>query len=93
MKTALQESTVNSYTVAAEEINTKLKAEMASQSAQAREHFLATINADLPAVQEVLKEHVEQMLAVAMPKLEQDLRGELTAELQALLLKVKFVLP
>ena len=84
---------MNSYTAAAADINTKLKQEMANHSAQAREHFLTTINADLPAVQAVLKEHVEQMLAVAMPKLEQDLRGELTAELQALLLKVKFVLP
>jgi len=41
----------------------------------------------------VLREHVEQMIATAMPTLENDLRKQLTTELHALLLKVKFVLP
>ena len=66
---------------------------MTEQSGQMRTSFLTTINADLPAVQEVMRENIQQILATALPKLALDLRNQLTEELQDLLLKVKFVLP
>jgi hypothetical protein len=66
---------------------------MTAQSLQLRDDFLATINADLPAVQEVMRENIQQILATSLPSLELDLRNQLTSELQDLLLKVKFVLP
>lgn len=81
------------YAAAAQDIKVQFKDEMTAQSASARDHFLTTINADLPAVQEVLRENIQQILATALPDLENNLRKKLTAELQELLLTVKFVLP
>jgi ketosteroid isomerase-like protein len=74
-------------------VKAKFAEEMATQTAQVRDSFLATVNADLPAVQEVMRENIQHILAGALPTLETDLRNQLTSELQDLLLKVKFVLP
>ena len=81
------------YAAAADEVKAKFADEMTAQSVQLRDDFLVTINADLPAVQEVLRDNIQQIMAVSLPNLELDLRNQLTAELQDLLLKVKFVLP
>ena len=81
------------YTAAAEEMRGKFAEEMTTQSTQVRESFLLKVNADLPAVQEVMRDNIQQVLATALPTLENDLRKQLTVELQDLLLKVKFVLP
>jgi pheromone shutdown protein TraB len=81
------------YAAAVDDVKAKFVDEMTAQSMQVRESFLTTINADLPAVQEVLRDNIQQMLATSLPNLELDLRNQLTAELQDLLLKVKFVLP
>ena len=81
------------YAAAVDEVKAKFADEMTAQSMQVRDNFLATINADLPAVQEILRDNIQQILAVSLPSLELDLRNQLTAELQDLLLKVKFVLP
>lgn len=67
--------------------------EMNEQSAALKESFLTAINGDLPAVQEILRDNIQQILASALPVLESDLRRQLTDELQELLLKVKFRLP
>jgi hypothetical protein len=76
-----------------DDVKGKFADEMTAQSLQLRDDFLATINADLPAVQEVMRENIQQILATSLPSLELDLRNQLTSELQDLLLKVKFVLP
>jgi hypothetical protein len=81
------------YTSAVNEVKAKFVEEMNAQSLSLREDFLATVNGDLPSVQEVLRDNIQQILASALPALEQDLRLQLTEELQQLLLKVKFVLP
>jgi len=81
------------YTVAAEEVKAKFIDEMAAQGAVVKEKFIANVNGDLPAVQEVLHANIQHILAGALPALENDLRRQLTDELQELLVKVKFVLP
>ena len=81
------------YNVASDEVKANFVAEMTVQTASLRDSFLSTVNGDLPAVQEVLRDNIQQILATALPALEDDLRRQLTSELQELLLKVKFVLP
>jgi len=81
------------YAAAISEVRAKFVEEMDMQSLSLREDFLAKMNGDLPSVQEVLRDNIQQILATALPALEQDLRLQLTEELQQLLLKVKFVLP
>ena len=81
------------YAAAVDEVKAKFSDEMTAQSMQLRDNFLATINADLPVVQEVLRDNIQQIMAVSLPSLELDLRNQLTSELQDLLLKVRFVLP
>lgn len=93
LRTTLHEEKTEIYDATMAEIKTHFTEQMTAQTMQLRNQFLATINADLPAVQEVLKDNVEHMLAEVMPALEGDLRKQLTAELRELLVKVKFVLP
>jgi hypothetical protein len=81
------------YAAAVNEVKTKFIEEMQAESLSLKENFLTSINADLPEVQAVLRDNIQQILASALPALEQDLRLQLTDELQQLLLKVKFVLP
>jgi pheromone shutdown protein TraB len=81
------------YAAAVDEVKAKFVDEMTAQTMQVRENFLSTVNADLPAVQEVMRDNIQQMLATSLPNLELDLRNQLMSELQDLLLKVKFVLP
>lgn len=81
------------YNAAVGEVKAKFVEEMSAQTLVLREDFLTTVNGDLPSVQEVLRDNIQQILAGALPALEQDLRLQLTDELQQLLLKVKFVLP
>ncbi len=93
INTTFKEAIPSIYTAAADESKAKFVDEMTAQSMQVRENFLSTINADLPAVQEVMRDNIQQILATSLPSLELDLRNQLTSELQDLLLKVKFVLP
>ena len=93
MNVVLNETKATIYTSTADEIKTLFAQQMTAQSAEVRDQFLTQVNADLPAVQEVLRENVEQLIAAAMPSFEQDLRKTLTAELKSLLQTVKFVLP
>ena len=93
MRSTLNAAIPSIYGAAGDEVKAKFNDEMVEQSGQLRTNFLATINADLPAVQEVMRENIQQILASALPKLELDLRNQLTEELQDLLIKVKFVLP
>jgi hypothetical protein len=81
------------YAAAVGEVKAKFVEEMNAQTLALREDFLTAVNGDLPSVQEVLRDNIQQILAGALPALEQDLRLQLTDELQQLLLKVKFVLP
>ncbi|PPD52117.1 MAG: hypothetical protein CTY10_09700, partial [Methylotenera sp.] len=81
------------YAAAVNEVREKFVQEMNVQTLSLKEDFLAKVNGHLPAVQEVLRDNIQQILASALPALEQDLRLQLTEELQQLLLKVKFVLP
>lgn len=89
LKTALPDI----YSAAVGEVKAKFVEEMNAQTLTLREEFLTTMNGDLPSVQKVLRDNIQQILAGALPALEQDLRLQLTDELQQLLLKVKFVLP
>jgi hypothetical protein len=93
MRSTLNASIPSIYAAAGDDVKAQFADEMTAQSEQLRESFLATINADLPAVQAVMRENIKQILATSLPSLELDLRNQLTAELQDLLLKVKFVLP
>ncbi|OQW69965.1 MAG: hypothetical protein BVN34_03495 [Proteobacteria bacterium ST_bin12] len=81
------------YAAAVNEVRERFVEEMNVQTLSLKEDFLARVNGHLPAVQEVLSDNIQQILASALPALEQDLRLQLTEELQQLLLKVKFVLP
>jgi predicted DNA binding CopG/RHH family protein len=81
------------FNVAADEIKTAFTAQMTEQSQEIRDQFLTMVNGDLPEVQAVLKESIESVLSNLVPEMEDRLRNQLTAELQQLLLKVKFVLP
>ncbi|MBC7756922.1 MAG: hypothetical protein H7Z20_09855 [Bdellovibrio sp.] len=93
MRSTLIAAIPSIYGAAGEDVKAKFADEMTEQSGQLRTSFLTTINAELPAVQAVMRENIQQILATTLPKLELDLRNQLTEELQALLLKVKFVLP
>jgi K+-sensing histidine kinase KdpD len=66
---------------------------MAIENQQIKESFLASVNGDLPTVQAVLKQNIQQLLAVEMSTLESDLRQQLASETRDLLQSVKFVLP
>lgn len=81
------------YATAVNEVKVKFVEEMNMQSLALKESFLMAVNGDLPAVQAILRDNIQQILASVLPALEQDLRLQLTEELQQLLLKVKFVLP
>ena len=93
MRSTLNAAIQSIYAAAGDDLKAKFADDMAVQSEQLRESFLTTINADLPAVQEVMRENIQQILATSLPNLELDLRNQLTEELHDLLLKVKFVLP
>jgi len=93
MRGDLDEAMPVIYTAAAEEVKAKFIDEMTAQGAVVKEEFIANVNGDLPAVQEVLHANIQHILAGALPALENDLRRQLTDELQELLVKVKFVLP
>ena len=93
MRSTLNAAIPSIYAAAGDEVKAKFADDMAMQSEQLRESFLATINADLPAVKEVMRENIQQVLATSLPNLELDLRNRLTEDIHDLLLKVKFVLP
>lgn len=93
IRATMNEAIPSIYEAAADEVKTKFMEDMTLQTAQVRDSYLTTINADLPAVQEVMRENIQHILATSLPTLENDLRKQLTTELQDLLLKVKFVLP
>lgn len=93
MRSTLNASIPSIYAAAGDDIKAQFSDEMAVQSEQLRESFLETVNSDLPVVQEVMRENIQQILATMLPNLELDLRKQLTAELEELLLKVRFVLP
>ena len=93
MSDVLNETKASIYASTADEIKTNFTQQMTAQSAEVRDQFLTQVNADLPAVQEVLRENIEQLIAAALPTFEKGLRLSLTAELKSLLQTVKFVLP
>lgn len=93
MRATINEAIPSIYESAVDEVKAKFAEEMTAQTLQVRDSFLATVNADLPVVKEVMRENIQHILATALPTLENDLRKQLTTELQDLLLKVKFVLP
>jgi pheromone shutdown protein TraB len=93
MRGTMNEAIPSIYEAAVDEVKAKFVDEMSVQTIQMRDSFLATVNADLPAVQEVIRENIQHILAASLPALENDLRNQLTSELQDLLLTVKFVLP
>lgn len=93
MRTTMNEAIPSIYEAAADEVKARFMEDMSAQTQQVRDSFLATVNADLPVVQEVMRENIQHVLATSLPTLENDLRKQLTTELQDLLLKVKFVLP
>ncbi len=93
MRSTLNAAIPSIYAAAGDDVKAQFSDEMAVQSEQLRESFLETVNSDLPAVQEVMRENIQQILATMLPNLELDLRKQLTAELEELLLKVRFVLP
>ena len=92
MRATMNEAIPSIYEAAADDVKAKFMEDMTAQTEQVRDSFLATMNADLPVVQEVMRENIQHILATSLPTLENDLRKQLTAELQDLLLKVKFVL-
>lgn len=83
----------SAFNAAAQDVQNAFTNQMTEQSEEVRSQFLAKVNADLPDVQKVLQERIDMMLASAVPDMEGRLKEQLTADLQALLLKVKFVLP
>ena len=92
MRATMNEAIPSIYEAAADDVKAKFMDDMTAQTEQVRDSFLATMNADLPVVQEVMRENIQHILATSLPTLENDLRKQLTTELQDLLLKVKFVL-
>lgn len=93
MRQNLTAATASLYTEAAGAVRDKFTEEMAGMTASARQEFMTQVNADLPAVQAVLLQNIERLLAERLPAMEHGLRSELTAEIRALLQQVRFVLP
>jgi hypothetical protein len=93
MQTTIKEAIPSIYETAADEMKVKFADDMAIENQQIKENFLASVNGELPAVQAVLKQNIQQLLAVEMSTLESDLRQQLTTEIRDLLQSVKFVLP
>jgi hypothetical protein len=93
LRETFNEEKTEIFNAAAAEIKTSFTEQMAAKGMEVREHFLTLVNGDLPSVQEVLKENIQQILESAIPEMEESLRLKLVAELNQLLLKVKFVLP
>ncbi len=93
VRTDLDVAMPDIYAAAVADVKAKFVAEMQTETLSLRESFLVAVNSDLPNVQDVLRDNIQQILASTLPALEQDLRLQLTEELQQLLLKVKFVLP
>ncbi len=93
MRATINEAIPSIYETAVDELKTKFTEEMTAHVLQVRDNFLVTVNADLPSVQEVMRDNIQHILATTLPALQNDLRDQLTAELEDLLLKVKFVLP
>lgn len=93
MRATINEAIPSIYETAVDELKNKFMEEMTAQALQVRDNFLVTVNADLPSVQEVMRDNIQHILDTTLPALQNDLRTQLTAELEDLLLKVKFVLP
>jgi pheromone shutdown protein TraB len=93
MRATINEAIPSIYETAADELKNKFMEEMTAQALQVRDNFLVTVNADLPLVQEVMRDNIQHILATTLPELQNNLRDQLTTELEDLLLKVKFVLP
>jgi hypothetical protein len=93
MRATINEAIPSIYETAADELKNKFMEEMTAQALQVRDNFLVTVNADLPSVQEVMRDNIQHILATTLPEMQSNLRDQLTAELEDLLLKVKFVLP
>jgi pheromone shutdown protein TraB len=93
MRATINEAIPSIYETAADELKNKFMEEMTAQALQVRDNFLVTVNADLPSVQEVMRDNIQHILATTLPELQNNLRDQLTTELEDLLLKVKFVLP
>lgn len=81
------------FNKAAIEIKDTLALQMTEQGQEISDQFLSKVSGSLPEVQTILQENIQSILADAIPDLEGRLRNELTADLQQLLLNVKFVLP
>ncbi len=74
-------------------IKARFNDEMSIQAQQIKGDFLTELNGELPQVQQILSENIEKILENTIPIVEETLRQKLTADIQDLLLKVKFVLP
>lgn len=92
-KNAIFDAATEETTAAAEEITTVFAEKMTAQGQEIWNQLRIQMDGDMPDVQSVLQESIESILSKAVPELEDRLRDQLTAELQQLLLKVKFVLP
>ena len=93
LREIFNEEKIEIFNATATEIKTTFTEQMAAKGMEVRENFLTLVNGDLPSVQEVLRENIQQILESAIPDLEENLRVQLVAEINQLLLKVKFVLP
>ena len=59
MRSTLNAAVPSIYAAAGDDVKAKFADEMTEQSQQMRDTFLVTINADLPAVQEVMRENIQ----------------------------------
>jgi hypothetical protein len=81
------------YNAVAAEIKTTFTEQMSAKGEEIKQTLLKQISGELPAVQEILKKNIQQLVTQSMASLETRMRAELSAEISALLQKVKFVLP
>ncbi len=93
MQNNMDEAAPVIFAKASDELKVIFSHDMAHESNNVRQQFLEAINADLPDVQALLAQNIDKILKSTVPALQEDLRKQLTIQLQDLLLNVKFVLP
>ena len=81
------------FNQASQELKNNFTQDLAQASTDAHQRFLVAINGDLPDVQAVLAQNINEILSNTLPTLQEDLRKQLLTQLQELLTQVKFVLP
>ena len=79
------------YQGLSDELGATLKRDFEGLAQNASQDFLQLLNAQLPAVEQVLANKVQEVLALELPRVEQKIKGNIEAEVGILLGSVRLV--